>query len=172
MFGKRLAWAATVTFLIAVLAACSGGGSGGSGGSAGSSGSAGGNDVRTVHGLKDSVRHITARTTRATRPHLVKKCSTATRRVAHTSSSGSGSKRRTRTWYTTERYRSCTDVQSGTETYRKTVRREEWCVELDDVNGNRKQDDVWYRVSRETYGDALTADEHARLEFAPTGQGC
>ncbi|MEU9455966.1 hypothetical protein [Streptomyces sp. NPDC048277] len=166
MFGKRLAMAATVTFLIAALGACSGGTGTASGGSGA------GNDDDTVRGLKDSVRHITATTTRATRPHLVKRCSTATRRVRHTSGSGSGSRRRTRTWYTTERYRSCTQVQRGTETYRKTVRPEEWCVELDDVNGDRKRDDVWYRVSRQTYGDALGADDRARLEFVPTGRGC
>ena len=172
MFGKRLITSGVIAILIGTLGACSGGGTNaGSGSGSGSGGTASAQDD-TVHGLKDSVRHVTAKTTRVTRPRLVKKCTTATRRVRHSSSSGTGSRRRTRTWYTTERYRSCTRVRSGTETYRKTVRTEKWCVELDDVNGDKRRDDVWYRVGRSVYGDALAADEHARLEFSPVADGC
>ncbi|MEU9344477.1 hypothetical protein AB0D74_25100 [Streptomyces sp. NPDC048278] len=199
MFGKRLIVSGAIAILIGALGACSGGtdangngvdngvtygqddtgtgtgagtGSGtGSGSGSGSGGTASAQDD-TVRGLKDSVRHIAAKTTRATRPRLVKKCTTATRRVRHSSSSGTGSRRRTRTWYTTERYRSCTRVRRGTETYRKTVRTEKWCVELDDVNGDKRRDDVWYRVDRTVYGDALAADGHARLEFSPVADGC
>ncbi|MBW8798090.1 MAG: hypothetical protein JF597_32240 [Streptomyces sp.] len=197
MFGKRLIVSTAIAILIGTLGACSGGGDGNGvddGVTYGQDGTNTGTDTGTnpgtdtgtgngsagtpsaqddtVRGLKDTVRHVTARTTRATRPRLVKKCSTATRRVRHTSSSGSGSKRRTRTWYTTERYRSCTKVHRGTETYRKTVRTEKWCVELDDVNGDRGRDDVWYQVSSSVYADALAADDHARLEFAATREGC
>ncbi|MER5789872.1 hypothetical protein [Streptomyces sp. NPDC001980] len=189
MFGKRLIVSGAIAMLIGVLGACSGGGDGdgvdngitygqddtgsgtGTGSGSGSGGTASAQD-NSVHGLKDTVRHITAKTTRATRPRLVKECSTATRRVRHTSSSGTGSRRKTRTWYTTERSRSCTKVHSGTETYRKTVRTEKWCVELDDVNGDKRRDDVWYRVGRSVYGDALAADDHARLEFSPLADGC
>ncbi|MFJ9565672.1 hypothetical protein ACIRQQ_37235 [Streptomyces fuscichromogenes] len=188
MFGKRLIVSGAIAILIGTLGACSGGGDGagtgsgqddttttatstGTGSGSGSGGTAAAQD-ETVHGLKDSVRHVTTKTTRATRPRLVRKCSTATRRVRHTSSSGTGSRRKTRTWYTTERYRSCTKVRSGTETYRKTVRTEKWCVELDDVNGDKRRDDVWYQVSRSVYGDAQAADEHARLKFDPTSEGC
>ncbi|WP_089099669.1 hypothetical protein [Streptomyces hyaluromycini] len=195
MFGKRLIVSGAIAILIGTLGACSGGGDRdgngvdngvsygqddtgtgtGTGASTGTGsapdGSASAQDD-TVHGLKDSVRHVTARTVRATRPRLVRKCSTATRRVRHTSSSGTGSRRTTRTWYTTERYRSCTKVRSGTETYRKTVRAEKWCVELDDVNGDKRRDDVWYEVSRSVYGDARTADDRARLEFSPVADAC
>ncbi|GGN28394.1 hypothetical protein [Streptomyces fuscichromogenes] len=191
MFGKRLIVSGAIAILIGTLGACSGGGNAGgtttygqddttstttstgsgSGSGSGSGGTASAQDD-TVHGLKDSVRHVTAKTTRATRPRLVRKCSTATHRVRHTSSSGTGSKRKTRTWYTTERSRSCTKVRSGTETYRKTVRTEKWCVELDDVNGDKRRDDAWYQVSRSVYGDARTADDRARLEFDPISEGC
>ncbi|MEU6192762.1 hypothetical protein [Streptomyces sp. NPDC047061] len=174
-----------IAILIGTLGACSGGGNGngvddgigyeqdssGTGTGAGATGTGSASDD-TVHGLKDSVRHVAARTVRATRPHLVRKCSTATRRVRHTSSSGTGSRRTTRTWYTTERYRSCAKVRSGTETYRKTVRTEKWCVELDDVNGDKRRDDVWYEVGRSVYGDARAADDRARLEFSPVAEGC
>ncbi|MET9081607.1 hypothetical protein ABZX77_06830 [Streptomyces sp. NPDC004237] len=183
MFGKQFVVSGVIAILIGTLGACSSGGDGdgvddgityeqddtGTGATTSSSAPA---QDGTVHGLKDDVRHIAAKTTRATRPHLVRKCTTATRRVRHTSGSGSGSKRKTRTWYTTERYRSCAKVRSGTETYRRTVRAEEWCVELDDVNGDPKTDDVWYQVGRTVYDDARAADDHARLEFVPAHEGC
>lgn len=189
MFGKRFVVSGVIAILIGTLGACSGGGEGGdddgiaweqsdttSGGDG--SGSASGQDSAptaqdsTVHGLKDTVRHVTVKTARATRPRRISKCSTATRRVRHTSGTGTGSRRTTRTWYTSERYRSCTEVRSGTETYRRTVRTEKWCVELDDVNGDRARDDVWFQVGTTDYGAARTADEHARLEFTPTAEGC
>ncbi|MER6078079.1 hypothetical protein [Streptomyces sp. NPDC001833] len=172
MFGKRLMVSGAIAILIGTLGACSGGGSGnGNDGNGVGNGTASARDD-TVRGLKDTVRHITAKTTRATRPRLVRTCATTTHRVRHTSSSGTGSRRKTRTWYTTERYRSCTKVHRGTETYRRTVRTEKWCVELDDVNGDKRRDDVWYQVSRSVYGDALAADDHARLEFTATREGC
>ncbi|MFG2964619.1 hypothetical protein ACGFZS_15195 [Streptomyces sp. NPDC048288] len=189
MFGKRLVVSGAIAILIGALGACSSGGdesgfddgvtygqddTGTGTGTATSAAAPTPTPTQddTVHGLKDDVRHIAAKTARATRPHLVRKCTTATRRVRHTSSSGSGSKRKTRTWYTTERYRSCTKVRSGTETYRRTVRAEQWCVELDDVNGDPKTDDVWYQVGRTVYDDARAADDHARLEFVPAHEGC
>ncbi|MFD8817063.1 hypothetical protein ACFV23_37650 [Streptomyces sp. NPDC059627] len=174
MFGKRLIVSGAIAILIGTLGACSGGGNGnGSGGGNGSSsGSTASGHDDTVRGLKDSVRHVTAKTTPTTRPRLVRKCSTTTHRVRHTSRSGTGSRRTTRTWYTTERYRSCTKVRSGTETYRKTVRTEKWCVELDDVNGDKRRDDVWYQVTSSVYGDARTAHDRTRLEFDPTAEGC
>ncbi|MEU9245038.1 hypothetical protein [Streptomyces shenzhenensis] len=186
MFGKRLLVSGAIAILIGTLGACSGGGGGEGDGadngvsygqddtSTGTGSSGGASSARddTVRGLKDTVRHVTRKTTRATRPRLVRKCSTGTHRVRHTSSSGTRGRRTTRTWYTTERYRSCAKVRSGTETYRKTVRTEKWCVELDDVNGDKRRDDVWYQVSSSDYGDARTADDHARLEFVPTATGC
>ncbi|MEV7321724.1 hypothetical protein [Streptomyces sp. NPDC093970] len=190
MFGKRFAVGMAIAMVIGTLGACSGGDGGGdtareSGGT--TSDGYGSGSVRdtgsgqdstpsvrddSVHGLKEAVRHVGAKTVKATRPHLVPRCTTATRRVRHTSTSRTGGRRTTRTWYTTERHRSCTKVRSGTETYRRTVRTEKWCVELDDVNGVRKRDDVWYEVSRSVYGDALTADRHARLEFVPARESC
>ncbi|MFJ8495291.1 hypothetical protein ACIRBZ_44240 [Streptomyces sp. NPDC094038] len=51
----------------------------GSGSGSGSGGTASAQDD-TVHGLKESVRHITPKTTRATRPRLVKRPRPATGR--------------------------------------------------------------------------------------------
>jgi hypothetical protein len=52
------------------------------------------------------------------------------------------------------------------------VRTEKWCVELDDVDGDRRRDDVWYQVSSSVHGDAVAAADHARPEFSVTREGC
>ncbi|MFF7354915.1 hypothetical protein ACFZA1_19960 [Streptomyces filipinensis] len=166
----RLTMTAVAAALLAALTAC-----GGKGGDSTAPGAAPASAVTTapapspnpVRGLKDTVRHITRKTTRATRPHLVRHCTTSTRRVSHTSTSGSGSHRRTRTWYTTEHSRDCRKVPSGTETYRRELRPERWCVRLDDVNGDRTQDDLWVRVARVDYDRVLGADDHSRVQVVP-----
>jgi hypothetical protein len=181
MFGKRLLVAGATAVLIAGLGACAGGGGsrGVDPGDVADVGQSGAGTVQeappspdTVSGLRDSVRHLTAKTTRATRPHLVRKCTSATRQVRHTQRTGTGTHRTTRTWYTTERYQSCKKVRSGTETYTRTVRPQRWCVSLDNVDGDTARDDVWYQVTPATYGTARDANEHARMEFTPTGTGC
>lgn len=126
----------------------------------------------TVTGLQEAVRHVTRKTAKGTRPHLVKKCTTGTRKVKHTERRGSGSKKKTHTRYTTERFRDCKKVRKGTETYTKVVRQERWCVKLDDVNGKSARDDVWYRVSRATYGTLREQDEREKVTFEPSGTGC
>ncbi|MFJ3305905.1 hypothetical protein ACIPSA_22805 [Streptomyces sp. NPDC086549] len=129
-------------------------------------------EADTVSGLRDDVRHVSRRTVGDTRPHLVKECTSTTRRVRHTSTTGTGTRRSTRTWYTTQQSRTCKQVRSGTETYRRVVRPERWCVELDDVNGVTTEDDVWYRVDATTYDQAVGTDENTRMEFTPVGTGC
>ncbi|MGW3209608.1 hypothetical protein [Streptomyces sp. NPDC001135] len=128
--GKRLSAAAVAALLLAALTACGGKGD---------------DAPDPVHGLKDTVRHITRQTTRATRPHLVKHCT-----------SGTHGSRRT-----------CRRVQDGTETYRRQLRPERWCVRLDDVGGDRKRNDVWYRVDRADYDRVVDAGDHARVQFVP-----
>ncbi|MET9908205.1 hypothetical protein ABZZ74_15505 [Streptomyces sp. NPDC006476] len=167
--GRRLLVAGVTALLVAGLGAC-GGGSGDSGQSGTARTAQASPD--SVRGLKDTVRHVSRKTAYATRPHLVRTCRPATRQVRHTSRSGSGTHRTTRVWYTTEHYQSCTKVRKGTERYRRVVRRERWCVSLDDVNGVRTQDDVWYEVDRQTYSQVLAADDHTRVRFTPTGTGC
>ncbi|MGW3917530.1 hypothetical protein ACWEBX_39590 [Streptomyces sp. NPDC005070] len=183
---KRLATAAVTAVLIAGLGACGGGGDSHDEGSDYSvdvgqdTGGVAGEpqpDTATtadtsVFGLRDEVRHRAARTTRATRPHMTKKCTTTTRRVRHTTSTGSGTKRRTRTWYSTEHAKTCKKVRSGTETYTRVVRPERWCVSLDDVGGDKGRDDVWYQVTRTAYDEALAADQHKRVDFTPKDSGC
>jgi hypothetical protein len=183
MSNKRLMVAAVTAVLVAGLGACGQGddvGNAGPNRSAGAdhgSGSASEPDTgkttdASVFGLRDQVRHQSAKTTRATRPHMVKKCTTSTRRVKHTKSTGSGRKRKTRTWYSTERFKSCTRVHKGTETYKRVVRPEQWCVSLDNVGGDAAKDDVWYQVRRTTYNEAVGTDEHARMKFTPKHTGC
>jgi hypothetical protein len=177
MFTKRLIAGGLTALLVGALSACgSGSGSGDSTSGVGQGSSSTPQKARptpdTVTGLRDSVRHLAKQTTKATRPHTVTKCTPATKRVQHKSSSGSGSKKKTRTWTTTEQYRKCSKVRSGTETYTRTVRAERWCVSLDDVGGNTAKDDVWYQVTRAVYDTVRTADDHARVEFAPAGTGC
>jgi hypothetical protein len=175
MFSRRLAVAGVTALVMAGLGGCSG--------DTGATHTSAGNHVRTVDdapapspdtvsGLRDEVRHVSALTTRATRPHLVRRCTDATRRVTHTRRTGSGKRRSVRTWYTTEHYQRCRRVRQGTETYRRVTRPEHWCVRLDDVGGKRSRDDIWYRVTHTTYGDASAAHDHARLEFSPLGTGC
>ncbi|WRZ89277.1 hypothetical protein OHB54_09410 [Streptomyces sp. NBC_01007] len=183
---KRLVTAAVTAVLIAGLGACSRGGDvrdegtehsvdagrDGGGVAEGSRPDPATTTDASVFGLRDEVRHLAARTTRATRPHMTKKCTTTTRRVKHTTSTGSGTKRRTRTSYSTERSKNCKQVRSGTETYTRVVRPERWCVSLDNLDGDATHDDVWYRVSRTTYDAAIGTDRHARMDFTPMGSDC
>jgi hypothetical protein len=167
---RRLLVAGVTAVLVAGLGACGDGATDTSGHASTAKENQAGPDV--VHGLRDTVRHMPRKTTDATRAHLVRKCTPTTERVRHTTRSGTGTHRTTRVWYTTAHHESCRKVRQGTERYRRVVRPERWCVSLDDVNGHTSQDDVWYRVTRETYDQVLAADEHARVEFIPAGTGC
>ncbi|MEU8028689.1 hypothetical protein AB0C13_08600 [Streptomyces sp. NPDC049099] len=134
MFRTRLGAAGLTALLLAALTACGG---------------TSDDAPDPVHGLKDTVRHTARTTTRATRPHLVKHCTTGT-------------------------HRTCRKVQDGTETYRKELRPERWCVRLDAVDGDRKRNDVWYRVDRADYDRIMAADDHTSVQFVPLSpdNGC
>lgn len=127
----------------------------------------GGEGGPPVTGALDDHRHVARRTAPARRPHMVQRCTDRTRRVKHTSSKGSGKRKSTRTWYTTEHYQDCRKVQQGTESYTRVVSAERWCVELDDVGGDRTRDDVWYKVDATTYGTAVGAEEGTPMSFTP-----
>lgn len=47
-----------------------------------------------------------------------------------------------------------------------------YCVELDNVNGNKDEDDVWYTVHQSDYTKALFKAEDAGLKFTPVRAGC
>jgi len=47
-----------------------------------------------------------------------------------------------------------------------------YCVELDNVNGSAKDDDVWYTVRQHDYTIALFKAEDAGLKFTPIHTGC
>ncbi|MFB7629709.1 hypothetical protein ACFC0M_01970 [Streptomyces sp. NPDC056149] len=153
----RLVGAGLAAFLMAGLGACGTGG--------------GGQSVLPhrdpVTGLRAGVRHVTRQTALATRPHQVTTCTPGTRRVKHTKRSGKSKK----TWYSTEHYQDCHQTVRGTERYRREIRPERWCVRLDDVNGDRRKNGVWFAVDSDTYHRAVNAKDHARLRFTPTDSG-
>lgn len=47
-----------------------------------------------------------------------------------------------------------------------------WCVELDDVNGSAKDDDVWYTTSQAVYLKAQALEEGDAIKFTPVHGGC
>ncbi|WP_327369260.1 hypothetical protein [Streptomyces sp. NBC_01217] len=171
----RVRPALAAVLLAALLTACGSPSESGSGGSADSGhggGTASSAPDRTVSGLRDDIRHLTRKTATGTRPHMVKRCTSRVRKVKHTSSSGTGRRRTTRTWYTNDSYQDCTKVRRGTESYTRVVRPERWCVELDNVGGNSAKDDVWYEVESTVYRKATQLKEGAGLSFAPLRRGC
>ncbi|MFE5004769.1 hypothetical protein ACFRJ3_09045 [Streptomyces sp. NPDC056696] len=169
---QRPVLAGLTLMLVAVLSACGGGADKGDGRAGGTGGAYSKPHSDQVRGLYDAVRHLPRKTVKGTRAHMVKECDPATRKVKHTSRSGSGTRKRTRTWYTTEHYKQCHKVRKGSETYTRVVRTERWCVRLDDVNGKRAKDDLWFRVSPATYSEVRNKDVHARVKFDPRARGC
>ncbi|WP_431961331.1 hypothetical protein [Actinacidiphila sp. bgisy160] len=162
--------------LAALLGACAGPDSGAVAGSGPSAAATAGApaakaDPRVI-GLLDDHRHVARRTATGRRPHMVQRCTDRTRRVKHSSSSGSGKRRSTRTWYTTEHYKDCRKVRQGTESYTRVVSAERWCVELDDVGGDRTRDDVWFTVDSATYDTAVDTKEGTPTSFTPLATGC
>lgn len=47
-----------------------------------------------------------------------------------------------------------------------------YCVELDDVNGSAKDDDVWYATTAATYFKASRLSEGDTIKFLPLHGGC
>ncbi|MFD8573472.1 hypothetical protein [Streptomyces sp. NPDC059639] len=178
---RRPALAGLTLALVVTLTAC-GGGDNGKAASSSGSGKTGSVTVdqdttprkaksTKVTGVRDIERHVTRKTSTSTRPHYVKKCDTDTHRVKHTKRT----KGRTKTWYTTETDRDCHKVRRGTEKHTSVVRRERWCVRLDDVRGAQVQsgkDDVWFRVPHSEYSDVRIADQRSKVTIEPTAQGC
>ncbi|MER7147006.1 hypothetical protein [Streptomyces xanthochromogenes] len=99
-------------------------------------------------------------------------CTTRTKQVKHKSTTGSGSQKQTRTWYTSEPYQDCKKVQHGTEPYTRVTQTERWCVELDDVNGNTAQDRIWYEVNPKVYQQAAETKVGSKVTFTPLHSGC
>ncbi|MFJ9081884.1 hypothetical protein ACIRL3_05675 [Streptomyces sp. NPDC102384] len=171
---RRPTLAGLTMMLVVALAACGGGPqqdtstSGHGGGKDTGSHTVRQDDTDKVTGVRDGVRHVTRRTTRSTRPHLVKKCRTDTRRVRHTKRSHG----RTKTSYTTKKVRDCHKVRRGTEKYTRVLRAERWCVRLDDVNGKRSVDDQWFRVNSTVYGRVQGEDDRAKVTIQPLRKGC
>lgn len=130
------------------------------------------NTTDKVTGMRDDVHHVTQKIGPATRPHMISICKNRTKRVPHTSTSRTKTGTTTRTWTTTETVRDCHREQRGVENYTRITRSERWCVELDNVNGKKRRDDVWFQVDPRTYATALAADEGQKLTFTPRSTGC
>ncbi|MFD9038775.1 hypothetical protein [Streptomyces bottropensis] len=126
----------------------------------------------TVSGLRDDVRHITRKTTSAVRPRMVKRCTTTTKKIKHTSRTRIGKRTSTSTWYEYKPVTTCRMVRNGTESYTRVTRRERWCVELDAVNGDQRRRDVWFQVTHGTYVSAVAASEGDKIKFTPVANGC
>lgn len=110
-----------------------------------------GGSTQSVDGARDDLRHVTEKSKQATRtvPDYKRECATKTR----TKTVNGKTK--------TETYQDCNRVRVGqhTETYRKVTRKERWCVELDNVNGKRSDDDQWFTVTSGEYHRAAKLDE-------------
>ncbi|MGY0490595.1 hypothetical protein [Streptomyces sp. WG-D5] len=169
---RRSTLAGLTMMLVVALAACGGTDTSSSVNGTGKGSGSGSGTVeqadQKVTGVRDGVRHVTRRTTRATRPHLVNKCETDTRKVRHTKRSNG----RTKTWYTTDKVRDCHKVRRGTEKYTKVLRSERWCVRLDDVGGKRTADDRWFRVNSTTYGRVRGEEDRSKVTIEPLREGC
>lgn len=77
--------------------------------------------------------------------------------------------------------KSTTKVPNGTETYTEKVidrhykpgKPKQYCVELDDVNGDKGNDDVWFNVSSSAYYSAAGKNEGAQIsKMKYNHEGC
>ncbi|MET8469356.1 hypothetical protein ABZY90_10560 [Streptomyces sp. NPDC006422] len=167
---RRPTLAGLTMVLVVALAACGGGtekSASTHGGGATGSQSVEQRDEK-VTGVRDAVRHLSRRTTRATRPHLVRTCDTDMRRVRHTKRSNG----RTKTYYTTKKVRDCHKVRRGTERYTRVLRPERFCVRLDAVGGRKGENDRWFAVNSVTFHRVQQADDRAKVTIAPLRKGC
>ncbi|MFE0681100.1 hypothetical protein ACFW17_09860 [Streptomyces sp. NPDC058961] len=130
------------------------------------------NDNKAVSGTRGDVRHVPRQTVIDRRPAFLTQCTTRTKQVKHTSTSGSGATKKTRTWYTTEPYQDCKKVRRGTEPYVRVAQAERWCVQLDDVNGNTGRDHVWYEVESAVYEQAAATEVGSKMTLLPLRSGC
>ncbi|QKY78624.1 hypothetical protein SEA_DRYAD_86 [Streptomyces phage Dryad] len=70
----------------------------------------------------------------------------------------------------------CKSYKNVPDGYKKVVDKPAkpalYCVELDNVNGSDKDDDVWYTVHSTDYTKALFKAEDEGLKFTPIHGGC
>ena len=129
-----------------------------------------------VSGDRDNIRYDKAQYKTVTKivNDYKRQCTTKWKDVKHTQTTGTGSSRRTRTWYTKEAYQDCKNVKTGShsETYKKKVTDAKYCVELDNVGGKSDEDDVWYNVSSSVYYSALGKREGTPMKFNYNHKGC
>lgn len=129
-----------------------------------------------VSGDRDDVRYDKAQYKKVTRivTDYKRQCTTKWKDVKHTQTTGTGTNRRTRTWYTKEAYQDCKNIKTGSHpvTKNEKVKDAKYCVELDNVGGDNSKDDVWYNVSSSTYYSALGKSEGTHMKFNYNHEGC
>lgn len=111
---------------------------------------AGGPTFEKVSGHRDDVKHVTAIVTTTHEAIWERQCTKKVKGVC-------------------KKYKS---VKVGTRTVKHVVRQERWCVELDDVNGDKTEDDFWFRTSPATYLKAASLAEGDYIKFQAMGVGC
>lgn len=111
-----------------------------------------GDDLKPVEGARDDLRYVAPVYRMET-----KQVNTYTTRC--TTSKGSTT---------------CKQVKTGTrsETHNVLQRAERWCVELDNVNGDPRADDLWYTVDQGTHQLASETVEGKLIKFTPLAEGC
>lgn len=126
-------------------------------------------NASTVSGLQDDTRHVPliAHTGYHSVPVTQQRCTTTSRTVTTTVNG----KTVTKTVPST----TCKSVRVGTrqEPYQVVTQYERFCVELDNVNGHKSDDDRWFTVSSATYYAARNRDEGDRVTKMPfLHRGC
>jgi len=107
--------------------------------------------ITSVHGLRDDIKSTKAV---AERSHKVKTTSKeCTRKVNG----------KCKSYRTVVAWKKVIDQHAKPALY---------CVELDNVNGSSKDDDVWYTTSWATYHKAALLAEGDAMKFTPIHGGC
>ncbi|WPH58230.1 hypothetical protein SEA_ALONE_130 [Streptomyces phage Alone3] len=124
-------------------------------------------EPKEVSGLRDDVRQTKAVKAVPELSHKVTKTRTKYKTVC--------------TSYKKGVCKSKSKVPDGTEKYTEKVidrhykpgKAKQYCVELDNVNGDKDRDDVWFNVSHATYLKHLFKDEGMKIEKMPYNhEGC
>lgn len=66
----------------------------------------------------------------------------------------------------------CKDVKVGTRSETYQAKPAKWCVELDRVNGDGRNNDQWFTVDQGTHQLASETVEGKSIKFTPLAEGC
>lgn len=117
--------------------------------------------LSNTSGDRDDVKHVAAVYKKDTRTVDVKQRQCKSETV------------KTKTGSTTKN--TCKNVKVGTrtESYKRLVSGEKWCIELDNVKGDVNADDKWFRVEKFTYDKFSVLPEGTNISDLPyISNGC